>query len=89
MLLSLTAVNEYMTATVYPDGSPRKTATFTVFVEESVVKVCFSDRDQEQTMWRSGASLEDALLAVETALCGDGADWRRSGPAKQSKGAKR
>jgi hypothetical protein len=50
-----------------------------VLVEDGSVKTCLSDRDQEQSLWRSGSSLEDALLALEATLTGEHQDWRRSG----------
>lgn len=76
------AVMEYLTAASYPDGSPRERSTISVFVEDGVVKACLSDRDQARTLWRSGPSVEDALMALETAIADGSADWRRSGGGK-------
>jgi len=76
------AVVEYLTAVSYPDQSPRERSTISVFLEDGVVKACLSDRDQARTLWRSGPSVEDALMALETAVVDGTADWRRSGGGK-------
>jgi len=81
MLATLPAVFEYLASGLYPDGSSRERSTMTVFCEEGVVKVCLSDRDQGRTLWRSGRTLEDVLLALEVALQDSSADWRRAGNA--------
>lgn len=82
-VLSVTpAVVEYLTATAYPDGSQRERSTISLFLEDGVVKACLSDRDQARTLWRSGASVEDALMAVESAVADGTADWRKSGGGK-------
>lgn len=76
------AVVEYLTAVCYPDGSNRERSTISVFIEDGVVKVCLSDRDQARTLWRSGVSVEDALMALESCVVDGTADWRRSGAGK-------
>lgn len=82
-VLSVTpAVLEYLTAASYPDGSPRERSTLSFFVEDGVVKACLSDRDQVRTLWRSGASVEDAVMALESSLVEGTADWRRSAGTK-------
>jgi len=78
------AVIEYLTSVQYPDGSPRERSTVSVFVEDGVIKACLSDRDQARTLWRSGSSLEDAILGLEQAIADGTADWRRSGGGKAS-----
>jgi len=82
VLANLPAVFEYLSGDRYPDGTPRERSTMTTFVEEGCVKVCMSDRDQARTLWRSGKSLEDVLLALEVALQDGSADWRRAGVGK-------
>lgn len=84
-VLSITpGVVEYLTAVSYPDGSSRERSTISVFLEDGVVKACLSDRDQARTLWRSGPSVEDALMALEAAVVDGTADWRRSGAGKAS-----
>ncbi len=78
-LAGVPAVLEYLSSSVYADGASRVRSTLLVLVEDGSVKVCLSDRDQEQSLWRSASSLEDALLALEATLEGDHQDWRRSG----------
>lgn len=74
----LPGIVEFMSITAYGDGQVRRTATLLVFLEDGQLKVCLNDRDAERSLWRSGTSLEDALLSVEIALQGDGCDWRKS-----------
>lgn len=62
----------------YPDGSPRQTSTVTVFVDAGVLKVCLNDRDNGLTAWGAGATLCDALHALEVGLQGDSLSWRSS-----------
>ena len=81
LMTSLPAVFEFLSSDRYPDGSPRERSTMTVFVEDGVVKVCLSDRDQARTLWRSARTLEDVLLALELSLQDASADWRRAGGA--------
>jgi hypothetical protein len=77
-LAALPGVLEYLSSSKYPDGSARERSTLLVLIEHGVVKVCLSDRDQSQSLWRSGESLEDCLLSLEEALTGTHADWRTS-----------
>jgi hypothetical protein len=85
VLTGLPALLEYLGSAVYPDGAPRMRSTLLVLVEDGAVKVCLSDRDQEQSLWRSGSSLEDALAALEVTLTSEHQDWRRSGNAGQQR----
>jgi len=79
----LPGVLEFLTADTYPDGQIRKRSTLMVFVEDGTLKACLNDRDAERTLWRSGQSLEDVLLAIEVALVEPGTDWRRSSSGNQ------
>lgn len=84
-LAGLPALLEYLQSGSYPDGAPRLRSSLLVLVEDGYVKTCLSDRDQEQSLWRSGASLEDALLALEATLTSEHQDWRRSGGTAAAK----
>lgn len=72
------AVVEYLTAAAWPDGEVRETSTLLMFAEEGGLKLCLSDRAQGRTLWRSGESIESCVKALEEALKGGQADWRRS-----------
>lgn len=82
------AVCDYLTLDAYEDGVKRTRASLMAFVETGVVKVCLNDRDQGMTLWRSGPSIEDCLVALETAIVSGAADWRRSagGPVRKAGG---
>jgi len=76
------AVVEYLTATSWPDGEVRETATLLLFAEDGGIKACLSDRAQGRTLWRAGEGIEGAVKALEEAIKGGSADWRRSRGAK-------
>jgi len=75
-LAGLPGVLEYLEADHYPDGATRERSALIVLVQDGIVKVCLSDKDQGQSIWRSGSSLEDALLALEAEVTGPQPDWR-------------
>jgi len=73
---------EYLSQTTYPDGSKRETSSLVVLCDGASWRVCLSDRDNQRVMWKTGATLVDALEAVELSLLGDDpSDWRRSADA--------
>jgi len=78
MLATLPAIVEYLSLETFEDGSKRERSSLLVIVESGLLKVCLSDRQNARTLWRSGTSLEDVLLAMEVALQTDVADWRKS-----------
>lgn len=90
VLVDSPAVAEYLTATNYPDGSPRERSVLSVFIEDGRVKVCLNDRDAARTLWRSADGIEDAVALLDLAIVDGTADWRRAAggrpPAKGRKG---
>jgi len=49
-------------------------------------RCCLSDRDNGRVLWKSGATLVDALEAIELSLLGDDpSEWRRSSDAGREK----
>jgi len=77
---------EMLTETKYEDGSPRKTATITFFIDEGCVKVCLNDRDQSLAAFCSGDTLDAALRALEAGLEAESLEWRRSQMSSKKKG---
>jgi len=77
---------EMLTETKYEDGSPRKPATITFFVDEGCVKVCLNDRDQSLAAFASGDTLDAALRCLEAGLEADSLEWRRSQTNQKKKG---
>lgn len=76
---------EYMTAGAWDDGQPRETSTLMVVAEEGLIKCCLNDRALGRSLWRSGATMDAALDALEAALVDPRADWRRRAPAPRGK----
>lgn len=74
------ALLEFLTLTVYPDGSVREPSSLIVLIEGGRFKVCLNDRGEGRTLWRTGDTLEDALLSLEEPLQLGEADWRTSRP---------
>lgn len=80
---------EYLTATVYPDGSVRVPSALVVVADSSGWRGCLSDKDNQRCLWKVADTLEGLLLALEEAAASDdpGA-WRQSSEGKW-KGKKR
>lgn len=77
---------EYLTATSYPDKSSRQTSSLVVLCDGPAWRVCLSDKDNGRVLWKTGATLVEALDALELALLGDDpTDWRRSAEASGKK----
>lgn len=60
----------------WEDGTPREASTLGVKGEDGRVVVSLNDREAKRSLYRSGESVQEALLALEKALGGTGADWR-------------
>jgi len=72
------AIWEYLVSERWEDGTARRTSTMTIFVEEGRVKLCLNDRQGQRSLWVSGATLLDALDALEGHLEQGTGDWRRN-----------
>lgn len=79
-------VCEYCTTDRYADGSARERSSLTVRVQEGKLLVVLSDPTVTRSLYRVGQTVELAVLAIEEALTGNTADWRRW---KQDFGSKR
>jgi len=69
------AIWEYLTCCLVNDKG-REPATLIVCCEEGQVKLCLSDRETNQVLWRSSETVIEALDALEKALVGGAKDWR-------------
>lgn len=72
------AVYEYLTSTVYPDGSVRRTSSISVFVEDGLWKAALNDRDQDLVLFVAESSFQALLEALELLLQEDQVPWRKS-----------
>lgn len=69
---------EQLSVAVYPDGSTRKLASLTIFLDVDCVKVCLNDRDQFLAAFAAGSNVSEALSSLEKGLEEDTLDWRKS-----------
>lgn len=67
---------EYLYSVQYPDGSPRKSSSMTIFAQEGVIKAVLKDPDNERALWASGDTLDDLLDNLECMLDSDTTVWR-------------
>lgn len=70
------ALHEYLTADAYPDGSPRKTSTVNVFVDQDGWKASLKDRDRELILFVTDRSFLGLLEALEAMVTSDNPAWR-------------
>jgi hypothetical protein len=88
---SCPVLHAFMTA-VEEGGKPRSPSSLVVFTEDGVWKGCLSEKDAGLQLWRTADSLQKLLSALEKALAGGNADWRRryvpEGKAKAPRGKK-
>lgn len=73
----LLAITTMLTASKWPDGKKRETSTLTVCFDQEALKIALNDRAQKCSLWASGASLVEALEALEAALQSGNPSWRR------------
>lgn len=70
---------EFIESNRFPDGSPRRAGTLTLFVDEGLFKACLSDRDADLVTFVTGTSPEACFGALEAGLQQDVLVWRRAG----------
>lgn len=80
LLAQLPGVREYLASDRWPDGTARDQSSLIVLIDRAGVRCCLSDKANERTLWRTGPSLEEVLLALELAVTEGPADWRSSQP---------
>lgn len=74
---------EHMTMDRYPDGSARKLSCVVITAGPAGWQGCVSDKDNGRVMWKTAATLEGLLLALEDGLAADDpSTWRQSADTK-------
>ena len=63
----------------YDDRAPRATSTLLVFCDNSVLRLCLNDRDNNRSVFVTGETLDDALNSLELGLASGRLDWRKRG----------
>jgi len=81
-------LHAFMTA-LEEDGKERSPSSLVIFTEEGLWKACLSEKDANLQLWRTGETVAKLLGAIEKALAGGNADWRkRYAPEGKGKGRK-
>jgi hypothetical protein len=81
---------EFLLRPVWEEGGARTTGTVMLMVDGGRWKVWAHDRDQGESCFLSGRSLEECFRALEMALSAGNGEWRRDrqstspGPKKRS-----
>jgi hypothetical protein len=82
---SYPALWEHMTTNEWPDTKgARDTSTVTIFVDRDSVSACCSDRATDRTCWAQGATVKEALRALEKRVAEGGTNWRAK-PRKEGR----
>lgn len=80
LLAGWPAILEFLTGSLWDDGSSRVPGTLRLFVEDGRWKVCLSEDAVGRFAFLSGCTPEDVLTAADTALSRDQVEWRRTRP---------
>ena len=72
------ALGEYLFVERYPDGASRQRATLTLMAGDAVGwKMVLNDRQESRSLWATGETLAEAMMALEVALQAEHAPWRQ------------
>jgi hypothetical protein len=76
------ALVEFLTEVRDEEGKPRISSTLLLTAEDGLWKVALTDRAQpggnfDYKLWRSGATVMEALKALDVSLQDGSADWRK------------
>lgn len=80
---SMPALAEFLTERLDEEGRARITSTLLILCEDGLWKACLTDRAQsgsnfDYRLWKSGATLNESLRALDTALQESTAEWRKN-----------
>ncbi len=67
---------EFLTLSLWPDGTERCTGTMTLMAEGGMVKAALNDRDVSASCFVSGKTFTSLLEAIEKGLDGESLEWR-------------
>jgi hypothetical protein len=75
--LNWPALGEYLFTEKYPDGVQRQRSTLTVMAGDAEGwKMVLNDRQENRSLWATGGTLEEAMMALEVALEAEHTPWR-------------
>lgn len=70
------AVWAHISDGTWSDGGKRTPSTLLFTVEAGQLKACLNDREERCSLWRAGATPEEAVASLEKALGDGSADWK-------------
>lgn len=76
---------EYLSEDRYEDGTPRRTSTLAVFVQDGQVKCSLNDRDLDRVAFVSAETVEGCMAVLEAKLKESSIEWRDSKGNSQRK----
>ena len=74
------ALVEFLTLGAWEDGSLRLCGSLTLFVDQSLWKLCLNDKDNGRVAFCSGCSVEDVLRTAEEGIVHSVLNWRPAAP---------
>lgn len=79
---------EFLAEDRYEDGSPRRTATLTIFTDAGGIKASINDRDNDGVAFVTSESIAALLVVIEGKLQASSLEWKYSqgrGPKRKGK----
>lgn len=67
----------YLTQDRWDDGTPRKTSSVTMFMDQGQLKCVLKDKESGTSLWAAGISLESMFGVLEALLNDSTAVWRQ------------
>lgn len=80
------ALMEFLATDSYEDGTPRRTATLTVFTDGGLIKASVNDRDNDGVAFVTSESIAALLVVLEDKLKASSLDWRYKQGGKRRRG---
>ena len=78
---------EFLCQSSWEEGVPRTTGTALVLVEDGRWKLWLHDRDVAESLWVSGATLDEVFSTADQLIASGAGEWRKDRP--QSRGGGR
>jgi hypothetical protein len=69
---------DFLTVTTV-EGKSRMTSTISMWVQDGALTLCLNERDQNLSLFATGADLEEAYNELQAHLESDSPPWRRQG----------
>ena len=70
------ALLSYLADTTYDDGAARETSAFSLFLDDGVWKGALNDKDLRRSLYVTGLTFTEVLIALDKQCQAPNADWR-------------